>query len=115
MQILYKDDKAKKQFDSSNKKKWRYPEIVKKKLEATENFIKSADSFYDIACYIPFRLEHLQGDRKTEWSIRVGNTGYRVTLFPCDNLGQAIIEGDILSQSKTIKALKITEVSNHYE
>ena len=115
MRILYKNDKVKIQFNSSYKKKWRYPEIVKKKLESTENFIKNANSFMDLANYPPFHLEHLQGDRKNEWSIRLGNTGYRVTMIPCDDSDQEIIEGDILSQGKTIKVVSITEVSNHYE
>ena len=39
MKILYKNSTAEKQFCSKYKKKWRYPEIVKKKLEAVENFI----------------------------------------------------------------------------
>ncbi len=39
MQILYKNATAKKQFCSKYKKKWRYPEQVKKKLESAENFI----------------------------------------------------------------------------
>ena len=64
---------------------------------------------------IQFHFEHLKGDRKDEWSIRLGNTGYRVTMIPCDNDGKEITEGDILSQCKMIKIVKVTEVSNHYE
>lgn len=115
MQILYKSETAKKQFNSEYKKKWRYPEQVKKKLEAAENFILNADSLKDIANYIPFHFEHLKGDRKDEWSIRLGNTGYRVTMIPCNDNGDEIIEGDILAQCKMIKIVKVTEVSNHYE
>lgn len=115
MQILYKSETAKKQFNSEYKKKWRYPEQVKKKLEAAENFILNADSLEDIANYIPFHFEHLKGDRKDEWSIRLGNTGYRVTMIPCDDNGDEIIEGDILAQCKMIKIVNVTEVSNHYE
>lgn len=115
MQVLYKNETVKKQFCSEYKKMWRYPEQVKKKLEATENFIKNSSSFYDIVNYPPFRLERLKGNRKLEWSIRLGNTGYRVTMIPCDDKGKEIIEGDILSQCKMIKIVKVTEVSNHYE
>ena len=100
MQILYKNETAKKQFCSEYKKKWRYPEQVKKKLEATENFIRNAESLMDVANYPPFHFEHLKGDRKDEWSIRLGNTGYRVTMIPCDNDGNKITEGDILAQCK---------------
>lgn len=115
MQILYKNETAKKQFCSKYKEKWRYPEQVKRKLESAQNFILNADSLRDVANYPPFHFEHLKGDRKDEWSIRLGNTGYRVTMIPCDNDGKEIIDGDILAQCKMIKIVKVTEVSNHYE
>ena len=115
MQILYKNKAAREQFCSKYKKKWRYPEQIKKKLESAENFIINADSLMDIANYPPFRFEHLKGDRKYEWSIRLGNTGYRITMIPCDNDENEITEGDILAQCKMIKIVKVTEVSNHYE
>lgn len=115
MQLLYKNETVKKQFCSKYKKKWRYPEQVKKKLEATEIFIENASSLLDIANYPPFRFERLKGNRKDEWSIRLGNTGYRVTMIPCDDKGNEITEGDIMAQCKMIKIVKVTEVSNHYE
>ena len=65
MQILQKSETAKKQFNSEYKKKWRYPEQVKKKLEAAENFILNADSLEDIANYIPFHFEHFKTIEKT--------------------------------------------------
>ena len=115
MVILFKNKKVEEQFSSSFKKKWRYPEIVKIKLEATENYIRQAGSLSDVANYRPFHLERLSGTRKNEWSIRVGNTGYRVILVPCDDDGDEIADGDILAICKTIKIVKITEVTNHYE
>jgi len=115
MQIIYKNATVEKQFSSAYKKKWRYPEQVKKKLESAENFILSADSLMDVATYSPFHFERLKGDRKDEWSIRLGNTGYRVTMIPCDGEKKEIIGGDILAQCKIIKIVKVTEVSNHYE
>ena len=115
MHILYKNETVKKQFCSAYKRNWRYPEQVKKKLESAENFIDNATSLLDIANYPPFRFERLKGKRKDEWSIRLGNTGYRVTMIPCDNEGKEITEGDIMAKCKTIKIIKVTEVSNHYE
>lgn len=64
MQIVYKSENAKKQFSSEYKKKWRYPEQVKKKLEAAESYILNSDSLMDIANYPPFHFERLKGDRK---------------------------------------------------
>ena len=97
------------------KKKWRYPEQVKKKLEAAENYIVNAESLADVANYQPFHFEQLKGKRKDEWSIRLGNTGYRVTMIPCDDCENEIVEGDILAKCRMIKIIKVTEVSNHYE
>ena len=115
MTILYKNKTAKEQFCSEYKKKWRYPDQVKKKLEAAETYILNSDSLLDIANYQPFHFERLKGNRKDEWSIRLGNTGYRVTMIPCDNNGDEIVDGDIMAQCKIIKIVKVTEVSNHYE
>ena len=115
MKTLYKNENVKKQFCSKYKKTWRYPEQVKKKLEAAENFINSSSSLLDIINYPPFHFERLKGQRKQEWSIRLGNTGYRVTMIPCDDNEKEIIEGDIIAQCKMIKIVKVTEVSNHYE
>jgi len=115
MIILYRNRKAEEQFSSAYKKKWRYPERVKVKLEAAENFIRNAGSMSDIANYRPFHLERLSGSRHDEWSIRVGNTGYRITFIPCNGDREEITDGDILSICTGIKIVKVTEVSNHYE
>ena len=115
MNILYKNKLAEKQFCARYKKKWKYPEQVRKKLEAAENYMINADSLMDVANYLPFHFERLRGNRKDEWSIRLGNTGYRVTMIPCDENENEILEGDILANCKMIKIVKVTEVSNHYE
>lgn len=115
MTICYKSKTVEKQFSSKYKKTWRYPETVKKKLEAAENFILNASSLQDIVNYPPFHFHSLKGDRKSEWSIYLGNTGYRVTMIPCDDDGNEITEGDIIAQCKSIKIVLVTEVSNHYE
>lgn len=115
MKILYKNKAVEKQFSSEYKSKWKYPEQVKIKLEATENALKIATSLQDIASYPPFHFHSLKGDRKSEWSIYLGNTGYRVVLIPCDNDENPITSGDIIAQCKIIKVVLVTEVSNHYE
>ena len=115
IKVIYKNKTAEKQFCSKYKKTWKYPQRVKEKLIATEEFFHAADSLQDVANYLPFRLERLRGKRKDEWSIRLGTTGYRVTFIPCDELENEIIEGDVLSRCRYIKIVKVTEVSNHYE
>lgn len=115
MEILYKSKTVEKQFSSKYKSKWRYPEQVKTKLQATENAFKAATSLQDIVSYPPFHFHSLEGNHKYEWSIYLGNTGYRVALIPCDNDGNTITSGDIIAQCKKIKVVLVTEVSNHYE
>ena len=116
MQILYKNKAVEKQFSSKYKKKWKYSELVAQKLEATENFIQNAHTLYDVVVHLPFRFHALKGDRKHEWSIYIGaKTGYRVTMVPCDDDGNEIVEGDIIAMCKIIKIVEITEVSKHYE
>ena len=44
---------------------------------------------------------------KKQWSIRLGNTGYRVTMIPCDDYENEIVEGDIIAQCKMIKIIKL--------
>ena len=115
MEILFKNKIAEQQFNSKHRRKWKYPVQVIEKLVATENFIQQAASMQDIFQYPPFRFHALKGDRKHEWSIRLGGTGYRVTIIPCSSDGFPIRNGDILAQSKTIISVMVTEVSNHYE
>ena len=97
MKILYKNKTVEKMFCSKYKKNWRYPDQVKNRLEMTENYMINAGSLMDIANYPPFHFEHLKGNRKEEWSIRLGSTGYRVTMIPCDDNGHEILTGDILA------------------
>ena len=115
MIILYKNKAVKEQFSSEYKSKWRYPERVKNKLLSAEKYIKESKTFIDILSFAPFRLEKLKGKRKDEWSIRLGNTGYRVTLIPCDENENLLVDGDIISKAKYIEIVMVMEVSNHYE
>ena len=115
MKILYKNKKIEKDFSSEFKKHWKYPEQVKRRLIQLEDLIHSFESLQDILNYIPLHFHQLIGNRKSEWSLYLWNTGYRVTLIPCDENGEYILEGDIIAQCKTIKVVQITEVSNHYE
>ena len=115
MRIIYKDAHVKEKFSPEYQKKWDYPNPVKIKLLSIENALQQAPCLNDIACVQTYRFHRLKGERKAEWSMRVGNTGYRVVLIPCDEKGKEIIKGDVLAQCKTIKVVKVTEVSKHYD
>ncbi len=92
-----------------------YSEDIKLLLIITRDYITDAVSFQDIAMNRPLRLERLSGKLKNLWSIRVGNTKYRIILIPCDDNEVEITNGDILAIATTIKIVEIVEVSNHYE
>ena len=114
MKITYVNKTARESFDPSFQKKWKYPQKVKEKLLSVENFIRQASSLQDVVCYLPFHFHPLKGDRKGEWAINVGKTGYRVTCIPCNQNGQEILNGDIIRECSSIKIIMVTEVSNHY-
>ena len=115
MKITYKNKKAEKRFSIEYQDKWKYPDNVKIQLVVIRDFITDAESFQDLAMNRPLRLEKLLGNLKDQWSIRVGNTAYRITLIPCDDNEVEITSGDILAMATTIKIVEIVEVSNHYE
>ena len=115
MKVLFRNTTAEQQFSSKYRKKWRYPKQVITKLLAAENYIQNADSLFDIATYPPFHFHGLEGNRKEEWSIYLGHTGYRIIIIPCDDSGNEIVCGDIMAQCKAIRIIKVTEVTNHYE
>lgn len=81
--------------------------IKKYYLKSNENIERERIVWYIIVTIMVIK--------KDEWSIRLGNTGYRVTMIPCDDFENEIIEGDIMAQCKMIKIVRVTEVSNHYE
>lgn len=115
MKIIYSNQRAKEAFCSDYREKWRYPAEVKKKLMFIEGILNSFVCLMDVINFPSFRFHKLVGDRKGQWSIYVGHTGYRVTLIPCDENEQEILNGDVLSLAKSIKIVEIVEVSNHYE
>lgn len=115
MKILYKSKTAEKQFSPEYQRGWKYPQEVKIKLLAMGNAIQQATNLQDIARLPQYHFHCLEGRRKDEWSLYVGNTGYRITLIPCDENGDEITSGDIIAQCKMIKVVLVTGVSNHYE
>lgn len=115
MRITYRNKAAEMQFNPAFRKNWRYPKAVVDKVLAAENYIRNADSLLVVANYPPFHFHRLKGSRKDEWSIYLGNTGYRLVIIPCDENDQAITEGDVLALARSIKVIMVVEVSNHYE
>lgn len=103
--ICTKRPKAIKHFD----------EKVFKKLSSIINYIEQATSLLDIINYPAYNFHDLEGKKRlNEWSIYIGNTGYRLILIPQDENNNFIEKGDVIKNCKTIKIIMITEVCNHY-
>lgn len=115
MKITYKNRTAERQFDPKHETLWQYPKAVTTKLKAMNTFIESATSLSDLIQYPPFHFHQLKGDRKREWGLNLGHTGYRVTLIPLDEQGREIVDVDLIHICKLIKIVLVAEVSNHYE
>ncbi len=115
MKITYKSDDARREFDPKFSGKWEYPPQVKKKLLAMESFLRQSLSLQDVVLFTPYRFHLLKADLKGVWSLRVGNTGYRVLVIPCKDDGSEMIGGDIIAQCKQIRVIEVTGVTNHYE
>lgn len=62
MEIIFKNKSVEKQFSSKYQKTWRYPELVKRKLQSVEVFIQNADSLQDIVNYPPYHFHSLKGN-----------------------------------------------------
>jgi len=115
MKIIYKNRTAERQFDPGCEAFWQYPKAVATKLKSMSTFIEAASSLSDLVHFPPYHFHQLRGDRKREWALNVGHTGYRVTLIPLDDQEKEIVDSDVVHICKTIKIVLVTEVSNHYE
>jgi plasmid maintenance system killer protein len=122
MRTIFKNEKVQAAYQDKGSKEWRaYSEQEKDALDALATTIEVAESLQDIRNIPPLHLEIIKGKLKNrrkptgEWSVRAVGTKYRVIFIPCDDDGNEKIGGDILAEARTIKIIKITEVSKHYD
>lgn len=102
----------------SNKKKARKElgEVVAEKLFAALNFIESASSLEDIACFPTYHLHQLTGDRKDLFAMDLGRKlGYRLIIKPDPPLSKEENNLDFKSKCRVVKCIIVLEVSKHYE
>lgn len=90
--------------------------LIADKLFATLNFIESASSLNDIACFPPYRLHQLKGNKKDLFAMDLGRkSGYRLIIQPRPLLDDEDNQLDFHSKCKRITSIIVLEVSNHYE
>jgi toxin HigB-1 len=91
-------------------------EIVAEKLFSAINFIESATSLNDIACFPSFHLHQLIGDRKEMFAMDLGRKiGYRLIIKPDPPLNKVEDKLDYNSKCSIVKCIIVLEVSKHYE
>jgi proteic killer suppression protein len=61
---------------------------IERKAEGRLQFLLAAGSLQDLGVMPGWRLEQLQGDRRSQWSIRI-NDQWRICFVWDDALGQA--------------------------
>lgn len=91
-------------------------ELAAEKLFAALNFIESASSFNDIACFPAYHLHQLSANRKDQFAMDLGRKlGYRLIIKPDPPLNKEDDKLDFNSKCSIVKCVIVLEVSNHYE
>lgn len=120
LDVIYKDDELK-EFCHNKKKAARKLAGFADDLLAKINLIEEADSFNDIMSYLPFHCHQLgkkQKDYTNFWGLDVKGrkTAWRIIVAPLDHNERIIVpDADFCKICKTIKIIRIEEVSKHYE
>lgn len=104
MEILYKNKKLKKTFESSKELVKSYGDRMAKKIVQRMNELIAAESLFDIRCNPSARLHLLDGNYKNNFAIDLVHP-YRLIIQPGD--------GEI-TDVKTIKIVEIIKVIDYH-
>ncbi|MBN2285197.1 MAG: hypothetical protein JXQ26_08585 [Tissierellales bacterium] len=117
MEIVgYGNNQTKKLCSDSKKAKKDLGELIAEKLFAAINFIESASSLNDVACFPTYHLHQLSGDKKDLFAMDLGRKlGFRIIIKPDPPLNQEEDKLDFNSKCSVVKCIIVLEVSNHYE
>ncbi len=120
LDVRYKSEELK-EFCHDRKKAARKLAGYADSLLADINYIEQADSFNDVMAYLPFHCHQLGAKKKDLtgfWGLDVKGrkTSWRIIVAPLNENEEIIYPGpDFFKECKTIKIIRIEEVSNHYE
>ncbi len=117
MEIVgYGNSQTRKLCSDSKKAKKVLGELVAEKLYAAINFIESATTLNDVACFPTYHLHQLSGDKKDLFAMDLGRKlGFRLIIKPDPPLSQEVDKLDFNSKCSVVKCIIVLEVSNHYE
>ncbi len=114
--VGYGNKKTKKLCSDRRQAKKELGEIVSEKLYAAINFIESASTLNDVACFPTYRLHQLLGDKKDLFALDLGRRlGYRLIIKPDPPFSEEENKLDFNSKCSTVKCIIVLEVSKHYE
>ena len=114
--VGYGNSRTEKLCTDRKKAKKELGELVTDKLFAAINFIESATSLNDVACFTSYRLHQLVGNRKDSFAMDLGKKlGYRLVIKPDPPLSKDEQKLDFNSKCSIIKCVIVLEVTNHYE
>ncbi|MGI6144405.1 MAG: hypothetical protein GX092_00435 [Clostridia bacterium] len=114
--VGYGNNKIKKLCSDYKQAKKVLGEIVAEKLFAALNFIESASTLNDIACFPTYRLHQLSGNKKDLFAMDLGRKlGYRLIIKPDPPLNPEADKLDFNSKCSIVRCIVVLEVSNHYE
>ena len=112
----YGSNKIKKICTDNRQAKRCLGELVAEKLSAALNFIESASTLNDIACFPAFHLHQLSGTEKGLYAMDLGRKlGYRLIIQPDPPLNMEEDRLDFNAKCCIVKRIVLLEVSNHYE
>ncbi len=114
--VRYGNNKTRKLCSDSKQAKKVLGELVAEKLFAALNFIESASTLNDVACFPTYHLHQLSGDKKDLFAMDLGRKlGFRLIIKPDPPLNREEDKLDFNSKCSVVKCIIVLEVSNHYE
>ena len=114
--VRYGNNKTRKLCSDSKQAKKVLGELVAEKLFAALNFIESASTLNDVACFPTYHLHQLSGDKKDLFAMDLGRKlGFRLIIKPDSPLNREEDKLDFNSKCSVVKCIIVLEVSNHYE
>lgn len=112
MQIDFKNNKVKKQCTDLREAKRCFSDKVAKKLFKLMNFIEAAENLESVANNPVYRFHDLKGNKQNLYALDVdGRRGSYRLIVTFDNYSKE----QVFTQSVSIVAIEIEEVSKHYE
>jgi len=117
MEIVgYRNNQTRKICSDNKKAKKILGGLVAEKLFAAINFIESASTLNDVACFPTYHLHQLSGDMKDLFAMDLGRKlGFRLIIKPDPPLNEEDKKLDFNSKCSVVKCIILLEVTNHYE